>query len=427
MSISLPTKPTGNQYEEAVSARIRAIGYFTENQTTLDHEGRLVLELDVVASPASDDFLNRILVDAKKDTAHFTDIFKIYGWRTFLGIPRGSIVHGVVQEAAAIGAFKEICPKLNVFADHYDFSAPASLDTLTIVNENASNRLRRIATEIGWYQLIADRLALQDFQSMKKKHVGDELFERVRRYRRACHLAFFEPKPLKRAVKLYDAFQADPNISGAAVSWQATQSGVSEKSIWDLVRDKADYPWVQHVLVLETRARILIIKNAVEAALTMEHDEADRQYYQDALHLHELPRNFRHGLEAAAESPNRVYYPYILQLYFELFGGFMIDETDKEHLAALAGCDTDAVDEGLELLNTFFPTTKGWRTTSKEITMLKMVPGYIRGIGAFFRQSVRKLKEYSAIAPNMGFLLSRWHNAAYFLLEKELKIEDEKA
>jgi len=85
--IDLPTKPTGYQFEETVSAKVRSIGYFTENRTIMDHNGREVLELDVVASPASDAFLQRVLVDAKKDTTGFTDIFKVYGWRTFLQIP----------------------------------------------------------------------------------------------------------------------------------------------------------------------------------------------------------------------------------------------------------------------------------------------------------------------------------------------------
>ena len=52
MPINLPTKPTSYQFEESVAAKIRSIGYFTENRTTFDFEGRSILELDVVASPS---------------------------------------------------------------------------------------------------------------------------------------------------------------------------------------------------------------------------------------------------------------------------------------------------------------------------------------------------------------------------------------
>ena len=56
MTITLPKQPDGQQYEEAMAAAVRANGYFTETRTILDHDGREVLELDVVASPATEAF-----------------------------------------------------------------------------------------------------------------------------------------------------------------------------------------------------------------------------------------------------------------------------------------------------------------------------------------------------------------------------------
>jgi hypothetical protein len=89
MAITLPTQPTSKQFEEAVAALVRSFGYFTENRTVFDYEGREVLELDVVASPVSDDFTRRILVDAKKSTARFADIFKIFGLENIPQDPKG--------------------------------------------------------------------------------------------------------------------------------------------------------------------------------------------------------------------------------------------------------------------------------------------------------------------------------------------------
>src|SRR5437667_11461044 len=112
MPISLPKQPTGDQFEEAVAAWLRAAGYFSENRTVFDYEGREVLELDVVASPVSEEFLNRILVDAKKSTAGFGDIFKIFGWRTFLKIPQGCIVHGSDMRLREVAALEHVCPHI---------------------------------------------------------------------------------------------------------------------------------------------------------------------------------------------------------------------------------------------------------------------------------------------------------------------------
>ncbi len=411
MPINLPTQPTGYQFEEAVASTVRSIGYFTENRTILDYAGREVLELDVVASPASDGFLNRILVDAKKDTTGFGDIFKIFGWRTFLRIPSGCVVHGSAMEDSALAAFKEVCPKLQVYANHFDLGAPTSFEAIPLINTGADDKLRRAVASVGWYQLISDRLAFEDFHKIRKANPEEKLFLRVRQYRRACHLAFFEPDPLKRVLILYSAFQKDPGISGACVDWQASKSHKSADGIWEAIRDTADQPWIQHVLTLEARARVLIIKNGIEAGLL------------GIMKASFLPKNFRIGFELASKSPNRTRIPYILQLYSELFGGFIIDDTDRAQLATLAGAPVDAVTETLDLFDIFYPTPNGWRTSSKEIQMTKMTPAYLRGIGSFFRQESRSLEKYSSVAPKMAWLISKWHNAAYQLLEKELAVK----
>jgi hypothetical protein len=165
-------------------------------------------------------------------------------------------------------------------------------------------------------------------------------------------------------------------------------------------------------MTVEARARVLIVKNGIEAALL---GESMFPF---------LPKNFRSGFDKVAKSPNRVRIPYILQMYIELFGGFLVDDTDRAQLAELAGAPVDAVTEALDLFDVFFPTQNGWRTTSKEVQMMKMIPAYLRGIGAFFRHDSRKIDKYSVIAPNMSWLISKWHNSAYEILEKELAVKE---
>ena len=59
MIISNTDQPEGHQYEEAMASAVRAIGYFTETRTILDHDGREVLQMDVVASPATEAFTSK--------------------------------------------------------------------------------------------------------------------------------------------------------------------------------------------------------------------------------------------------------------------------------------------------------------------------------------------------------------------------------
>ncbi len=424
MAISLPKQPTGDQFEEAVASWVRASGYFTENRTVFDYDGREVLELDVVASPKSDKFLSRILVDAKKASAHFGDIFKIYGWRTFLNIPTGCIVHGSALREHETAAFQQVCPKVAVHANQFNPGAPVPLGSLPLLNGAALDDLRRAAYAVGWYQLIADRLVLEDFRTCRKQHPNEQLFARAREYRRACQLSFFEADPFRRVQLLYDAYKNDPGISGECIEWQARRSGGDAKKIASDVRDTTEFLWIQHLLSLETRARVLIIKNGMEAALQSQRTDTKMASFWKAVKLAGLPDNFGQGFDLASKSPHRTAIPYLLQLYTEVFGGFLVDDTDYLQLASLSGVSNQGVTEALDLLDVFYPTTNGWHTTSKEVRMMKWIPAYRRGIGAFMRKVSRDLSAYSQVAPTMGWLLSNWHNSALQILERELKADE---
>lgn len=258
------------------------------------------------------------------------------------------------------------------------------------------------------------------YHKARKANLSDSLFDRIRKYRRACHLAFFESNPLKRARLLYSAFQEDPGISGACVDWQTSKAGKTPKEIWMMVRDTPEYPWIQHVMTLEARARILIIKNGIEAAIVGDTARDDLKSFWEEYSTLLLPQNFTVGFEQVSRSPNRTKIPYILQLHWEIFGGFLIDDIDRAQLASLADVSPEVVEEALNLFDVFYPTSNGWITVSKEIKMMTMVPAYSRGIGAFHRHISRSLATYDAIAPKMAFLISRWHNAAYKILQSEL-------
>ena len=427
MTISLPKKPDGYQFEEAMAAAARAIGYFIEARTILDHEGREVLELDVVASPATKDFQSKVLLDAKRTTAGFADVFKIYGWRVFLKIPKGCVVFGGEAEGRDIAAFKEVCPKLSVYAEHFDISKELALSALPVLNNGAEEKLRLIARLIGWYELTAERLCNKDYQDQKKTNQGEEIFSRVHQYRRASQLAFFESDPLKRVELLYDAFKKDPHITGACIDWQAAKSGKDTKIILDAVLDSPKFPWIQHVLALETKARILIIKNGLEAAMIDAAKDEEMEEFWKAFKLAMLPQSFQDGFKRLSKSAHKHAVPYILQLYVELFGGFIIDDADRAHLASLAGVPVEAVNESLELFEVFFPMGTGWYQQSKELRMMKMIPAYLRGVGAIFRQKLRGSTQYTDFAPGMGWLLSKWHNSTLAILEIELAVKEDKA
>lgn len=71
MTISLPQKPNGNQYEDLIAATLRVLGYFVEANLVLREDGREVLELDVVATPTGMSGAKRHLYEAKQSDVGF--------------------------------------------------------------------------------------------------------------------------------------------------------------------------------------------------------------------------------------------------------------------------------------------------------------------------------------------------------------------
>ena len=92
MPIALPDSPDGEQYEDFVAASLRALGYFIETRLTLREGTKEVLELDVVATPNGGSGKDRELLEAKKDAFSFSNVFKLFGQRTYLNIGKACLV-----------------------------------------------------------------------------------------------------------------------------------------------------------------------------------------------------------------------------------------------------------------------------------------------------------------------------------------------
>lgn len=137
------------------------------------------------------------------------------------------------------------------------------------------------------------------------------------------------------------------------------------------------------------------------------------------------PASFRAGLNALKGHPQRTKIPRLFQVFIEVFGGFyrLGDDADLNHLSACTGIPKDEVVPCLELFNSFFPIPNGWFVTAKdEICLMKMVPAVFRGTGAFLRSNLCGENNYEKLYPNMGWLVSKWHNALYHTLESHLKV-----
>lgn len=423
MTIRLPPNPRDKDYEDFVTASLRARGYFVEPSLTL-RQGRVeVLELDVIATPASDEWCNRIIVEAKSGNWGFRDIFKLYGWRMHVGIDRGFIMHSQELDEIKQAAIRSI--SLSTSIECRRLSLP-TLDT---------DQLPQAAIAIGdelipkviasdWYGRIARRLGLADFNRYCRDHMDLTWVKDARLYRQRIQQSVFARTPLERVRQLYTAWQGSPNLPGQAVEELALARGCEVNRIWRSLENTTQDLWLQYIMTLDHIARIRIIKNALDCALGCGLESDGDDPIAELL----LPQKFQHGLERLKQNPHREKIPFLFQLFTELLGGFCLISVDDdfELMSTLTGIPADEVRPSLEMMNDFFEFGESWFIEQRdEIMRFRVNPSLFLGTGCFFRKSVYDLDNYDEKFPQLGWLLRRWHNALYETLEPHLSADIE--
>ena len=93
MSTTLPKSPDARQYEDLVAASLAALGHYLEIRMRFVGNSATVSEFDILATPSNEEFLHRVMVEARPEAWGFGDVFRLYGWRTFLGVEQARLVH----------------------------------------------------------------------------------------------------------------------------------------------------------------------------------------------------------------------------------------------------------------------------------------------------------------------------------------------
>lgn len=430
MTISLPASPDGEQYEDYVAACLCALGYFTETRMVLREKHKEVLELDIVASPAGATSASKELYEAKRDGISFPNVFKLFGQRTFLQIPSACLVSLKTVDANHLPVYetrgKEMGVRICPLPPDIESSARLAQPCNTL-----SDQERAAVVAVAWFQNIAKRMALAEFNRKCGSKPAPPVCARAKEYLFGVYAGFFQPSPLARAEALYSAYLATPKLTGEAIASLASEQGVSEQWIWRRVNDYADHLWAQKIMHLESTARLRIVKNALDDYLTRGAVPPPTTVLKLGslsldVPLHALPASFHQGLESLRNHQHALRLPYLFQVYAELLGGFLAFN-DAEELAfveRLTGVPAEDVVPALRLFDAFFASSSGGSMLYEqkgELLCLKMTPGFIRGGGAFLRMAVHQTQDYSTRFPEMGWLVSRWHNSLYQLLEPQLR------
>lgn len=371
------------------------------------------------------------LFEAKKDPDIFPSIFKLYGQRMYLGLPSACLVSARPIPTQQAGVLNKTAGQMSVGLCHLGLGA-GDLDVAAPVHSGLDEKERQRVTVAGWYANIARRIAQDSFVRMTSAHKSDEPYSSARHYYVEVQNTVFMRGALERVEHLYDAYRTSPSLTGTFATNLANAEGVTERSVWDDIDNTCERLWLQYVEALEHSARLAIMKNALQYIIASGKGTVDTITisFGDAsaeVPRHLLPDRFVETLAALFACPWGARVPYCLQLFIEGLGGMisLTDPRDAEFLARASGIPVAEISEALNFYDRMFGR-EGWSwffDTKGELRRLQLVPAFMRAMGAFQRQALFGLKDYSDEFPEMGWLLGRWHNVGYTILQPVLEVK----
>ena len=416
MPVTLPQNPQRGVYEDFISAWLSALGYFIETHV----QQRNVLELDVVGSDF-DDPPRRILFEAKSGGSGFSDLFKVFGWRTYLGIPRGIVVANQATDAPTQVLLAEVATRTNTetVVIHPTMALwDSTVRPITAVDPLLRQRL----LEAAWHYRIAARRAYAAFERVCRSNRDDELFARARGYDLAVEASFFSGDASERITRLYRAFTDSPNITGEFVARFAGTRNITIDAAYRQLENLPDALHIQHVMMLEHRARTLIVRHSLDVTRPTPPVRGRRR---ERTFWDRLPVSFRDGHQRLHELTFKARIPYLLQVFTEYFGGMHTQDRDLTLLSQLTDLSRDQVDEALGMLDMFFPgggAEWSWRSQSHNgrLTRLKLCPAIARGSGALLHLLGATRRNFAHLDGNRRTLYQTWHASLVEVVQAQL-------
>jgi hypothetical protein len=429
MSLMLPKSPSSRQYDDLVAASLSALGYYLEARLRFVGNSAVPAEYDILAMPGGEAFLTRLLVEPKAEAWGCGDVFRLYGWRSTLGIDQARLVH--LEEPAELrpDSLRIVANRLAVpcFPLAMDkFNLDRSVPRATAVSEV----LRRKLIEVGWLAQMSHRMACAQFAVYGRQHETSELWAAAMDLRSALETSFYQAEPLARLAVLFDAQETAANLIGRLVEEQAPHAKRGQIEVWEKLKDSPEVLWLQYAMLLEHRLRVAMVRAGLEYVLGGKVGDTPVTFGRRAMTAGEfwndaVPETFRATLGEWAAGPLATRLPYALQSFVEMFGGFYVDRPEELDLMALVwgvrGPDAASI---LASLDSFFPTPKSGSWYSKEeggLVFLKNVPAFVRGAGCLMRASFYELTDYKKKYPGVDLRLARWHGSLAKVLEFELK------
>lgn len=437
-SVSLPELPSGDEFEEYISAFFQCGGYHVERKL-IDRGEDEVLELDIITTNYKQESAPDIrLLEIKSGGWGISDVFKVKGWMVYLKLADGKFV--VREERDAIGFLTEKAKALGIdLICIPDLAQTADrLKPYTDLGHTADYDIR-----LWRFSYWTERRLLQRLYTLKKqKHHEVHRYNALAEYFFLINnRTFFTENIIVRTEELYRTFQKFPHISAKCGNeilgnsfgqeYETLPTEIFRQTYYECrLNDIAISSFVEH------RARLAILKNAIDytiyekagdeaktkATWSFKIAESEVKYSR----INFLPQAFREGLSDIAKEPYFYRYSVFWQWFLWFFGGFILtDLQDKEYelFSRCTGIPVDHIDNALGAYEKLFPMANGWFTNlgdRSKIRVIKMMSVPFMGIGANVRRIAHTSTNNFDDIPTGGQYtirdLGKWNDTTHALL-----------
>lgn len=420
----IPSQPT--EVEDCAAALFQTSGHFVE-RNIVERDVTEILELDVVATSYDGDLPATVISEAKSGDWGYSDIFKLFGWMKYLGIPRGALFVTKTPAGKALEKVREKIAGLGITVIQLD-----SRDLATRFAEAGfPPTTDATAIEVWRFAYAAQRVLIACLRERRKRNAGHAGPATALKYHTLINNEIFFEQDLRvRLSRLYEAFTEHPRLSlGAALEMDGRAFDCEAFDPKNMRLRQAMYygshEFLQACFYIEHRARLAILKTAVDLCLGDTAPKPILRLKENVVFTQDdfLPASFKNGLKELKSHKYFKRYPVFWQVFLWGFGGFYLKDRQEQEFQWLAehtGIPVDEIPNALKAFDLLFPTGGSWLgpTYNSQCVIVKMVPTPIQGIGAYHRQLRYGVKSYAELGYSDMTTkdLSKWHNKGYDLL-----------
>jgi hypothetical protein len=419
--------PRGKELEDFVAALLQCTGHFVEKNV----EEPNVLELDIVTTTYGDGGASRRLFEIKEGSAQFSDVFKVLGWMTYLGLDQGAYVTARAPEDHKLELFESRCGQLGMrFVVIEDHRAAAR------VFEAAGFGAADEQLHVIWrFSMWVERNLMRGLRLYAARHEGMQAPREALHYYKLINNGIFMTRDaVERVEKLYEAYRLHPRLTAGAAEELGGGVYDPETTQTSSVQMREALYQGHHVLLqacmyLEHRARLSLLKATIDylAAGGPVRDSGNGTFTVD-FRVTDLPRSFVNGLEQIRRQEHYTLYPLFWQTFLWGWGGILVAdrlEDDYNGLSEQTGIPATEIPSALQAFDLMFPTSTGWlrNVTNTAYSLITMVPASFQGLGAWHRLLRSGHSEYPQLGLSGHYTtqdLARRHNQFVRLLNDEL-------